>query len=155
MGSLRVKSTPNPLIRTATKSPNELPPTNLAHDAWAYWIDACQRAALFLNVLQERSDRYEEHNSKVAPHVLKFGCELVMDGRKLQRPVNYALVRVLPPDGTEVDQGSDPSSLSIRVPATSRASAASRRRAKSASPSKRGIPATSSDPCRAGTGPND
>src|SRR6476646_8320090 len=76
---------------------------NLAHDAWAYWIDACQRATLFLNVLQERSDRYEEHNSKVAPHVLKFGCELVMDGRKLQRPVNYALVRVLPPDGTEID----------------------------------------------------
>ena len=99
---------PNPLIRTATKSPNELPPTNLAHDAWAYWIDACQRATLFLNVLQERSDRYEEHNSKVAPHVLKFGCELVMDGRKLQRPVNYALVRVLPPDGTEVDQSKRP-----------------------------------------------
>ena len=99
---------PNPLIPTATKSPNELPPTNLAHDAWAYWIDACQRATLFLNVLQERSDRYEEHNSKVAPHVLKFGCELVMDGRKLQRPVNYALVRVLPPDGTEIDQSKRP-----------------------------------------------
>ena len=99
---------PNPLIPTATKPPNELPPTNLAHDAWAYWIDACQRATLFLNVLQERSDRYEEHNSKVAPHVLKFGCELVMDGRKLQRPVNYALVRVLPPDGTEIDQSKRP-----------------------------------------------
>src|SRR5437868_3080586 len=102
---------PNPLIPTiptATKPPNELPPANLAHDAWAYWIDACQRTTLFLNVLQERSDRYEEHNSKVAPHVLKFGCELVMDGRKLQRPVNYALVRVLPPDDTEIDQSKRP-----------------------------------------------
>ena len=38
-----------------------------------------------------------------APHVLKFGCELVMDGRKLPRPVNYALVRIVPPDGVEID----------------------------------------------------
>ena len=35
--------------------------------------------------------------------MLKFGCELVMDGRKLPRPVNYALVRIVPPDGIEID----------------------------------------------------
>ena len=34
-----------------------------------------------------------------APHVLDYKVELVVDGRKLERPVNYALVRVIPPDG--------------------------------------------------------
>ena len=72
--------------------------TDFTRDAWAYWIDACQRGVLFLDVLQQRSERYHEHAAKAAPHVLKFGCELVMDGRKLPRPVNYVLVRIVPPE---------------------------------------------------------
>ena len=66
-------------------------------EAWSYWIDACQRFTLYFDVLQQRSERYREHAAKVAPHVLKFECELVMDGRTLERPVNYVLVRVAPP----------------------------------------------------------
>ena len=46
--------------------------------------------------------------AKVAPHVLKFGCELLMDGRTLRRPVNYALVRITPPDGADIDQSKRP-----------------------------------------------
>jgi pimeloyl-ACP methyl ester carboxylesterase len=78
-------------------------PANPLQDAWTYWIDACQRGLLFLDVLQQRGERYREHAAKVAPHVLKFGCEVVMDGRKLPRPVNYALVRMVPPAGVEID----------------------------------------------------
>jgi pimeloyl-ACP methyl ester carboxylesterase len=70
---------------------------------WAYWVDACQRSVLFWDVMRERSERYREHAAKPAPHVLKFRYELVMDGRALRRPVNYALVRVLPPDSLDVD----------------------------------------------------
>jgi pimeloyl-ACP methyl ester carboxylesterase len=70
---------------------------------WAYWTDACQRWVLFWDVLRQRSERYQEHAAKTAPHVLKFTHELVMDGRGLSRPVNYGLVRVLPPDGAEID----------------------------------------------------
>ena len=40
---------------------------------------------------------------ETAPHVLDYQVELVVDGRKLDRPVNYALVRILPPKGIEVD----------------------------------------------------
>ena len=76
---------------------------NLAREEWDYWIDACQREVLFLDVLRRRSERYHEHAAKVAPHVLTFGCELLMDGRILERPVNYALVRIIPPKGIEVD----------------------------------------------------
>ena len=92
---------------------NRSPPTNAFdagpaafnpfHDAWAYWIDASQRSLLFLDVLQQRSEQYAEQKAKVAPHVLKFGCELVMDGRKLERPVNYLLVRINPPAGVDLD----------------------------------------------------
>lgn len=77
--------------------------SDLARDASAYWIDACQRSILFWDVLRQRSERYQEHAAKLAPHVLKFAHELVVDGRRLSRPVNYALVRVVPPDGIEVD----------------------------------------------------
>lgn len=73
------------------------------YDPWAYWTDACQRSLLFWDVLRQRSERYHEHVAKAAPHVLKFGHELVMDGRGLHRPVNYGLVRVLPPDGMKID----------------------------------------------------
>src|SRR4029077_9178830 len=53
--------------------------------------------------MQQRSKQYEDHAPKPAPHVLKFGAELVMDGRKLQRRVNYILARVTPPKGVTVN----------------------------------------------------
>ena len=77
---------------------------DLAQDAWSYWIDAWQRSLLFLDVLEQRSERYSAHAAKTAPHVLKFGCELIMDGRELPRPVNYALVRIVPPTTDQTDE---------------------------------------------------
>ena len=77
-------------------------------DAWSYWLDAWQRGVLFLNVMQQRSKQYEEQHAKHAPHVLKFGAELVMDGRNLPRPVNYVLARVTPPKGVEVNDKKRP-----------------------------------------------
>ena len=82
--------------------------TNPALDVWSYWVDAWQRGVLFLDVLQQRSKQYEEHAAKPTPHVLKFGVELVMDGRKLPRPVNYLLARVIPPKGVEVNEKKRP-----------------------------------------------
>ena len=76
---------------------------DLVQEGWAYWIDACQRGLLFLDVLHQRGESYRAHAAKAAPHVLKFGCELIMDGRKLPRPVNYVLVRIVPPKGIEID----------------------------------------------------
>lgn len=76
--------------------------------AWSYWIDAWQRGVLYLDVMQQRSRQYEEHAAKVAPHVLKFGAELVIDGRTLRRPVNYVLARIVPPEGVEIDDKKRP-----------------------------------------------
>jgi hypothetical protein len=79
-------------------------PFGLAQDAWTYSIDAWQRGILFLDALEQRSSRYYEHAAKLAPHVLKFGCELLLDGREFKKPVNYALVRIVPPDGRKPDK---------------------------------------------------
>ena len=81
---------------------------DISRDAWTYWIDASQRGLLFLDVMQQRGARYQEHAAKSAPHVLKFDCQLVIDGRKLPRPVNYALVRIVPPRSIAIDATSRP-----------------------------------------------
>ena len=80
----------------------------IAWEAGSYLLDASERWGLFLSVMQQRSERYKEHTAKSAPHVLKFDCELVMDGRKLPRPVNYALVRVNPPADVKLDESKRP-----------------------------------------------
>ncbi len=68
-----------------------------------YYVDAWQRSILLLDVLRQRGNNYVEHNARTAPHVLSFDAELVLDGRLLPRPVNYALVRIVPPKGATTD----------------------------------------------------
>ena len=53
--------------------------------------------------MRERGNPYHEHVPKIAPHVLSYDAELVIDGRKLERPVNYALARIVPPEGVDID----------------------------------------------------
>src|SRR5213076_1837885 len=68
-----------------------------------YMIDAAQRSVLFWDVMRQRGNQYREHLAETAPHVLEFEVELLIDGRTLERPVNYLLARVVPPAETEVD----------------------------------------------------
>ena len=84
---------------------NSVPFGNFAFD---YCRDAYERWILFLNILRQRGNDYVVQSARVAPHVLNFEVELVVDGRSLQRPVNYALVRIMPPAGVAVDQGKRP-----------------------------------------------
>ena len=71
--------------------------------AMEYLIDAAQRSVLFWDVMRQRGNQYREHLAATAPHVLDFEVELLIDGRTLARPVNYALARVVPPAGVEID----------------------------------------------------
>jgi pimeloyl-ACP methyl ester carboxylesterase len=71
--------------------------------AFEYAVDAAQRSILFWDVMRQRGNQYREHLAETAPHVLDYKVELVVDGRQLDRPVNYCLVRVVPPAGTEID----------------------------------------------------
>ena len=71
--------------------------------AMEYMVDAAQRSVLFLDVMRQRGNQYREHLAQNAPHVLDYEVELLVDGRTLERPVNYCLVRVIPPQGIELD----------------------------------------------------
>jgi len=78
------------------------------NDLLDYWVDACQRSILLLDVLRRRGNNCAEHNSRKLPNVLSFDFEPVIDGRSLPRPVNYGLVRIIPPEGTSIDPSRRP-----------------------------------------------
>ena len=80
----------------------------LAQQAVDYWIDGWQRTLLFWDVLRQRSDEYYQQRAKAVPHVLSFDADLVLDGRTFERPVNYGLVRVKPPEGVVTDSKKRP-----------------------------------------------
>ncbi|MFL5256594.1 MAG: DUF3141 domain-containing protein [Rhodopila sp.] len=73
-----------------------------------YWIDAWQRYILSLDTLRQRANIYREQAAKTVPNVLGFKAELVRDGRTLERPVNYALVHIIPPEGTTIGPAKTP-----------------------------------------------
>ena len=68
-----------------------------------YLTDTWQRSVLYLDVMRQRATQYEAHAAEAAPNVLDYEAELVMDGRKLARPVNYLLTRIVPPEGMAID----------------------------------------------------
>jgi pimeloyl-ACP methyl ester carboxylesterase len=83
-------------------------PLGIFAPAMEYMVDAAQRSVLFWDVMRQRGNQYREHLAETVPHVLDYQVELVIDGRTLERPVNYALARVLPPSGVELDPARRP-----------------------------------------------
>ncbi|WP_080409886.1 DUF3141 domain-containing protein [Burkholderia ubonensis] len=80
-------------------------PVQCAQDAIEYGIDAWQRSVLLLDVLRERGNIYLDHARYGKPPVLAFEYEVIMDGRALPQPANYALARVIPADGPDEQGG--------------------------------------------------
>ncbi len=68
-----------------------------------YWTDAAQRTVLFLDTMRRRATQYEAHAAEPAPNVLDYKAEIVLDGRRFDRPVNYLLTRIVPPEGVVID----------------------------------------------------
>jgi pimeloyl-ACP methyl ester carboxylesterase len=65
-----------------------------------YATDFGQRWILFLETLCRRGDACIVREKEGFKPVLAFDFDVVVDGRKLDRPVNYALVRIHAPEGT-------------------------------------------------------
>jgi hypothetical protein len=76
--------------------------------AWDYWVDSAQRTVLFWDVMRRRANAFLEHEAAGKPPVLAFVHEMVLDGRTLERPVNYFLVRIVPPPAVRTDPGKRP-----------------------------------------------
>ena len=82
-----------------------VPPTPWS--ALTYWydysVDFAQRSILFWDTLRQRGNNFVAHTAEGLPPVLHFDYEIVLDARKFARAVNYALVRIVPPQGVSVD----------------------------------------------------
>jgi pimeloyl-ACP methyl ester carboxylesterase len=80
--------------RSAAAAPSPAAPWQ---DAIAYGVDAAQRWILFCDTLRRAGNGFLAHENEGCPPVLHFAHETVLDGLTLKRPVNYALLRILPP----------------------------------------------------------
>src|SRR5215831_2743901 len=96
------------MAATQPRSESTQSPLDLFSAAASYMVDAAQRSILFWDVMRQRGNAYREHLAETAPHVLEYKVELVLDGRTFARPVNYGLVRVVPPQGVEIDPNRRP-----------------------------------------------
>jgi len=80
----------------------------LAKDWLDYIIDTSQRAVLFADAMRERGNLFVEHEEGSDKTVLSWAHEIIVDGTKLARPVNYSLVQIVPPEGVSVRQDGRP-----------------------------------------------
>ncbi|MEO1608436.1 MAG: DUF3141 domain-containing protein [Pseudomonadota bacterium] len=80
----------------------------LAESWTSYVMDSFQRATLTLDALRKRGDIFLEHEAIGAPPVLIYDYEVIMDGKDLPRPCNYMLLKILPPEGIEIDERQRP-----------------------------------------------
>ena len=78
-------------------------PWELWTDYSKYAVDLWQRTILFWDALRQRGNAFVEHERAGKPPMLHFEHEVVLDARKFKRPVNYALLRIIPPKGVTVD----------------------------------------------------
>jgi len=112
-----MKTRIKPKLPEEAMLPNQWP-LSYMNELLEYWTDAWQGSILLLDVLRQRGNNYVEYYALEVPHVLSFEAELILEGRSLPRPVNYGLVRIVPPKGTAIDRRKRPSSCSTRAPAT-------------------------------------
>jgi pimeloyl-ACP methyl ester carboxylesterase len=77
-------------------------------DWLSYWVDAGQRWVLTMEALRKRANLMLDHYARGMPPVLKFDYEVLLDAREFEKPANYALVRIIPPDDVEIAQDKPP-----------------------------------------------
>ncbi|RDI97068.1 DUF3141 domain-containing protein [Dyella solisilvae] len=77
-------------------------------EGWRYAVDAAQRSVLYWDTLRERGTDFVESAVQGLKPVLHFDYETVLDARHFERPVNYALLRIVPPDGVVIDERKRP-----------------------------------------------
>ena len=70
-----------------------------ALDFFDYQRDFLERTVLFWDTLRQRANNMLEHERAGLPPLLDFKHETLLDARRFERPVNYALLRI-----TEIDK---------------------------------------------------
>jgi pimeloyl-ACP methyl ester carboxylesterase len=77
-------------------------------DLPAYLADAWQRWVLFIDIMRRRGNNFVHHELEGCPPVLAYEYDVIVDGAKLERPVNYTLVAIHPPEGVKVRENARP-----------------------------------------------
>ncbi|WP_019939954.1 DUF3141 domain-containing protein [Bordetella sp. FB-8] len=95
-------------MTSSRKAKQRGPDSASSDELQAYWADALQRTCLFWDTLLDRGNNYVEHLGQGMPALLKFGHEVVLDGRTLSEPCNYSLLRLVPPAGMPTDATARP-----------------------------------------------
>jgi hypothetical protein len=72
-------------------------------EAYEYWLDSGQRSILFMDILRKRGNNYFATIKKGEPPVLIFDYKIIMEGKTLDRPVNYDLAGIQPRKTDTID----------------------------------------------------
>ena len=83
-------------------------PLETWHDVTTYAADFGQRSLLFWDTLRQRGNNWLAHEKAGKPPLLAFDYEIIADARTYERPVNYALLRIIPAAGIAIDPNKRP-----------------------------------------------
>jgi hypothetical protein len=97
----RVRKAQDGYIKALSTQP--MAPWSLWQTWYDYTVDLVQRSVLFWDTLRQRGNNWIEHQRAGEPPLLHFDYEMLMDARKFERPVNYAILKIIPPAGVTVD----------------------------------------------------
>lgn len=92
--SRSVKAKVPPLLPTVQEQTPPVSSIPLFQEALRYQFDLWQRSILFLDTLRARADNMFAHDAAGMPPLLDFDYELIVDARRFETPVNYALLRI-------------------------------------------------------------
>jgi pimeloyl-ACP methyl ester carboxylesterase len=73
-----------------------------------YLTDSLARTVLYWDALRQRGNTFLENTARGEPPVLIFGYDVLIDGRSLDRPCNYALMKIRAPEGVAADPAKRP-----------------------------------------------
>lgn len=68
-----------------------------------YLKDAAERMLLTTDTLRKRGNIFVDHETQGCPPVLVYDYDIVMDGKDMQFPCNYMLLKIKPPKGIKID----------------------------------------------------
>src|SRR6476646_10224340 len=91
--------TPPRVVEELSGQISKMAPTAFNEYARDFW----ERSVLFLDILRQRGNQREGMLAHQATSVLIYDSELVMRGDELPHPVNYSLLRIIPPESAEID----------------------------------------------------
>lgn len=83
-------------------------PEKLWHEWLSYSTDSSKRLLQTADVLKERGDIFLEHEQAGCPPVLDYDYDVIMDAANFERPCNYVLLRITPPEGVVTNDDNRP-----------------------------------------------